>query len=128
MNQIASHYIKVDATIWLAKGDHFFFYCDEMIDLEKDGKPNQNKTSTEKNTAGNDNPSSKLAPLRSNILCSLKSLKAQYPKTDNINLVVRALDCEEGTKGRASKLDKAFLSSPRFRQVCVELNNKTKED
>jgi len=25
-------YTEVNATIWLTKGDHFFFYCDELID------------------------------------------------------------------------------------------------
>lgn len=79
MNQIAPNYIKVDATIWLTKGDHFFFYCDELIDFKNDDEPDQVEAPT---------------PLKSDILCTLKSLKAQYPKTDNINLVLRALDCD----------------------------------
>jgi len=32
INMIANKYDIVNVTLWLAKGDHFFFYCDELLD------------------------------------------------------------------------------------------------
>lgn len=31
LNDIAGNYKEVNATIWLTKGDHFFFYCDKKV-------------------------------------------------------------------------------------------------
>ena len=57
----------------MAKGDHFFFYCDELLDSAN---------------------ASLFDPLAMNKLCGLKSMQNGYPRTDNVNLVVRSLDCE----------------------------------
>ena len=32
IDAVSETYTEVNATIWLTKGDHFFFYCDELID------------------------------------------------------------------------------------------------
>ena len=50
---VADQYDIVNVTLWLAKGDHFFFYCDELLDLS------DNKT---------------VDPLGMNRLCGLKTM------------------------------------------------------
>ena len=61
----------VNATIWLTQGDHFFMYCDELIRQDQ------------------------LQPLGMNVLCGLRTMQNGYPRTDNVNLVVKALKCDE---------------------------------
>ena len=108
INSIASKYKEVNATIWLLKGDHFFFFCDEVV---------EDPTSTGK--AGSS------APLQHNSLCALESMKASYPKTDNVNLAVRALACDS-PEGRA--LDRARLDKRWFYTNCVKPQNKTHDE
>jgi hypothetical protein len=70
----AYKYNEVNATIWLIKGDHFFFYCDQKLNL-----------------------TSEFDALDANKLCALKSMQNGYPRTDNVNLVIRALSCESSS-------------------------------
>ena len=66
----AELYSYVNATIWLVKGDHFFFYCDDLLKQSAVGSLNLNQ------------------------LCTLNSLQNGYPRTDNVNLVVRGMLCD----------------------------------
>lgn len=68
--EASPNYTEVSATIWLSKGDHFFFFCDEV--LEAGAK----------------------AALDHNALCALQSMKTSYPPTDTVNLHIRALRCD----------------------------------
>ena len=63
-------YSYVNATIWLVKGHHFFLYCDYLL------------------------PEEKVDALNLNRICTLKSMQNGYPKTDNVNLVVRGMLCD----------------------------------
>ena len=63
---------EVKATIWLTKGDHFWFTCDETV--EREGLE---------------------SALRHDILCSMKSLRAFAPDTDNVAIAVRALMADD---------------------------------
>jgi hypothetical protein len=71
INQEAQFYTQVNATIWLSKdSEYFFFYCDLLLEQ------------------------SDVDALGFNKLCTLKSMQNGYPKTDNVNLVIRGLGCE----------------------------------
>ena len=96
INSIAAEYAEVNATIWLLKGDHFFFYCNEVVEAAEAREG---------------------APLKHDSLCALESMRASYPKTDNVNLAVRALSCNS-QQGRA--LDRARLDKRWFYTNCVK--------
>ena len=108
INSIANEYKEVNATIWLLTGDHFFFFCSEVA---------ENPMNIGEAGSG--------APLLHNNLCALESMKASYPKTDNVNLVVRALACDS-PEGRA--LDRARLDKRWFYTNCVKQQNKTHDE
>ena len=56
--------------------------------------------------------------LKHDILCSLESLKAYYPKTDNVNLVVKSLRCDSI---EAKSTEKARFDLAWFYSVCSDL-------
>lgn len=57
INQLASNYSEVNATIWLTKGSHFFFYCDRLANYAPEG------------ALANDTTVYDAAPLRHDRLC-----------------------------------------------------------
>lgn len=75
---ISNNYTEVDATIWLLKGDHFFFYCDQLW---------QNQTKT--TVVGQKNETLNLEKL-----CKHESMISIHPKTDNVNLAIKTYNCE----------------------------------
>ena len=90
INKMAGYYTEVEATIWLTKGDHYFFQCSELV------RADAPKT-----------------PLEHDRLCQFQSLKVFHPKTDNVKLVVRALRCDskEASSIKEAKNDKAWFKS-----------------
>ena len=74
INNASEQYKEVNATIWLTKGDHFFFYCDKKVNYAPT------------TPIVNDTTVYDYKPLKHDILCSIDSMKAAYPKKDNINI------------------------------------------
>ena len=93
INKIAGLHTEVEATVWLTKGDHYFFQCSELVSADAP------KT-----------------PLDYDRLCQFQSLKAFYPKTDNVKLVVRALRCDSQ---EASSIKEAKSDMTWFKNNCV---------
>jgi len=71
---MASNYTEVNATIWLTKGDHYFFSCNTRVNYAPTIPIVNDTTIYDYN------------PLKNDILCSLESLQASFPKTDNVNI------------------------------------------
>lgn len=97
LNYLASNYTEVNATVWLTKGDHYLFACDKKIEFPFDAS------------------SASYVPLKHNVLCSMDSLVASYPKADNINIHVRALRCDSE---EAKKVDQAANNLDWFNNAC----------
>ena len=70
-NQRAANYTQVNVTLLLTKGNHFFIQCEEQLKESEVGPHNHDK------------------------LCTIPSMRAFQPTTDNVKLVVRALDCND---------------------------------
>jgi len=70
VSEKALQHREVKATIWLTKGDHFWFQCEETVDPDLE------------------------SPLRHDIFCAIKSLKGFVPQTDNVRLIIRSLRCD----------------------------------
>ena len=104
INQLAANHTEVNATIWLLKGDHFFFYCDELVS----GRHQLHRLVNGLLMASNKTPNKeRLPPLKHNELCTLKSMQNSYPTTDNVNLVIRSLGCDsyDAKQLKRSKVD-----------------------
>jgi len=101
MEALAETREDVNATIWLVKGEHFLFHCQELKD--------QPELETSKRKQSEDEE------VRHRPLCSIPSLQQAYPKTDNINLVIRSLMCDSH---EAQNLDKAIFDPRWFYSVC----------
>ena len=108
INEAAQNYTAVDATIWLTKGDHYFFYCDKLVQYAPD-IPVQWDTTQYDYTS-----------LKEDILCSLDSMHARYPKTDNVNLVIRSYSCDSI---EAKSTDQAKFDLAWFYSKCSDLKN-----
>jgi hypothetical protein len=93
---------EVNATIWLTKGDHFFFNCDEQVPTTMTNKTDADGTTTnELELTAVYSTASPRPPLQHNYLCAHKSMKFFYPKTDNVNLVIKTILCNDLASERA---------------------------
>jgi hypothetical protein len=64
------NYDTVYANIWLTEGDHFFFYCDHLLNPEDVSNISQN-------------------------LCQLASMQRGYTTNDNVKITISALGCTD---------------------------------
>ena len=101
---LSENYTDITATIWLAKGDHFFFYCDKKVIYA----PNP--------PLGNDTSGFYYAPLRNDVLCSADSMVASYPKTDNVKLTVKSYQCNSQ---QATLTTRAIKNQAWFSNACI---------
>jgi hypothetical protein len=89
----------VNATIWLTKGDHFFFNCEEQVATTSTTATVEGTTTT--TLSGVYTTASPRPALQNNYLCAQKSMKFFYPKTDNVNLVMKTILCNDLESQRA---------------------------
>ena len=92
----------MNATIWLTKGNHFFFFCDTF------------KTEPQE-----------FGPLQKGKLCMLESLVAEYPLTDNVNLAIRSYKCDSTA---AKNTSRAREDLAWFYSVCSNLGPEAMSD
>jgi hypothetical protein len=98
----AVNYQYVNATIWLTKGNHFYFSCLDFISDD----------------------SAEGDPLNHDAYCQLQSMKIAYPKTDNIDLKVRALRCDSV---EAQLLPKSKEDQRWFYEQCIYYSSSADE-
>jgi len=110
---MSTNYTQLEATIWLTKGDHFFFYCD------------QRKNYAPTVPIVNDTTVYDYSPLKHDILCMLESMQASYPKTDNVKLTIRSLRCDsiEAKSTNRARFDLAW-----FYTVCSNIGGLPPKD
>ena len=65
------------------------------------------------------------SPLKHDILCSLDSLQNSFPKTDNINLVIKSLKCDSV---EAKSTEKARFDLAWFYSVCANVGGTSGKD
>ncbi|CDW73143.1 UNKNOWN [Stylonychia lemnae] len=92
INKEAPQYQKYNATIWLMKGDHFFFYCNGVTKFD----PQQ--------------------PVQLEF-CNPESMQNSYIKSNNVYLNVRALSCE-----KLSSIGYTFVGGGELKEYCIFLN------
>lgn len=110
INDQASNYKEVNATIWLTKGNHFFFNCDKTV------------TYAPTTTAPDPTVTYDASPLQHDILCSLKNMRFSYPKTDNVNLQIKTMKCDSV---EAKGVGKARTDLAWFYSVCATIKKKS---
>jgi len=91
----------VNATIWLTKGDHFFFNCDQQVATTYKTTDSTGATITPELSGVYNTDLSDRPPLQHNYLCAHKSMKFFYPKTDNVNLVIKTVLCNDAASAQA---------------------------
>lgn len=109
INSFAENYTEVTATLFLTKGAHFFFQCDKKVNYERTQQEiNTNKTAKDSK------------PLQHDIFCSLDSLMAQMPLTDNVNLIIKPMSCDDLN---AKRTKDATANINWFQGNCVDMKN-----
>ena len=92
-------HLSVKATIWLTKGDHFFFQCAQTLDEDIEVKE-----------------------LQYDILCRLDSLKARYPATDNVDITFKPLYCNSITAQQLIN-ELGNISEEEGNELCVNIED-----